>query len=164
MNKIRALRRASRCSDATISQIALDIRTARKAVEANKPRRGRKKRDYLADFNACFPDFPPAETYEKFFFRIAILSGLLGSDEKAYEYVAARHPTKKSSTGAGIEPKHLADARKNDLVAERKKSMGDLYGKVVFGVRKSFNGTAPWTDHYRFVSGWIVSAIVPPSR
>src|SRR3546814_4742443 len=94
--KIRALRRASRCSDATISQIALDIRRAREALEATKPKRGRKERDYLGDFNPCFPDFAPAETYEQLFFRIAILSGLLGSDAKAYEYVAAQHPSGKS--------------------------------------------------------------------
>lgn len=119
LNKIRALRRANRCSDATISQISLDIRRAREALEATKPKRGRKERDYLGDFNACFPDFEPAETYEQLFFRIAIVSGLLGSDAKAYEYVAARHPTGKSASGAPILPNHLADARKNNLKAER---------------------------------------------
>lgn len=117
--KIRALRRASRCSDATISQIALDIRKAREALEATKPKRGRKERDYLSDFNACFPDFAPAETYERLFFRMAIVSGLLGSDAKAYEYIAARHPTGKAASGAPILPEHLADARKNRLKAER---------------------------------------------
>src|SRR3546814_16629012 len=53
------------------------------------------------------------------FFRIAILSGLLGSDAKAYEYVAAQHPSGKSASGAPILPNHLADARKNNLKAER---------------------------------------------
>ena len=120
--RIRTLRRASRCSDATITQIALDIRRAREALETTKPKRGRKERDYLGDFNACFPDFAPAETYEKLFFRIAIVSGLLGSDAKAYEYVAARHPTGKSASGAPILPNHLADARKNNLRAERTKA------------------------------------------
>lgn len=117
--KIRALRRAGRCSDATISQIALDIRRAREALKATKPKRGRKERDYLGDFNACFHDFEPAETYEQLFFRIAIVSGLLGSDAKAYEHVAARHPTGKCASGAPILPTHLADARKNSLQAER---------------------------------------------
>src|SRR3546814_12168896 len=50
---------------------------------------------------------------------IAILSGLLGSDAKAYEYVAAQHPSGKSASGAPILPNHLADARKNNLKAER---------------------------------------------
>src|SRR3546814_16090378 len=116
--KIRALRRASRCSDATISQIALDIRRAREALEATKPKRGRKERDYLGDFNPCFPDFAPAETYEQLFFRIAILRGLLGSDANAYEYVAAQHPIGKSANGAAILPNHLADARMNNRKAE----------------------------------------------
>ena len=123
--KIRARRRASRCSDATISQIALDIRKAREALEATKPKRGRKERDYLGDFNACFHDFEPAETYEQLFFRIAIVSGLLGSDARAYEYVAARHPTGKSASGAPILPNHLADARKNNLRAERTKAAAE---------------------------------------
>lgn len=119
LSRIRALRRASRPSDETVSQIALDLKKAREVIEANKPRRGRRERDYLGDFNACFPDLPPAKTYERLFFRIAIVSGLLGSDAKAYEYVAARHPTGKSAIGAPILPEHLADARKNNLKAER---------------------------------------------
>lgn len=117
--KIRALRRASRRSVATISQIALAIRRARGAVSAAKPKRGRKVRKYLEDFGACFPGFPPAKTYEQLFFRISIVSGLLGSDAKAYEYVAARHPTGRCDNGAPILPEHLADARKNNLKAER---------------------------------------------
>ena len=119
LSRIRALRRASRPSDETVSQIALDIKKAREVIEANKPRRGRKERNYLEDFGACFPDFPPAKTYEQLFFRIAIISGLLGSDAKAYEYVAARHPTGRCDNGAPILPEHLADARKNNLKAER---------------------------------------------
>lgn len=119
LSRIRALRRPGRSSTATINQIALDLKTAREVIKAHKPRRGRKERDYLGDFNACFPDFAPAETYEQLFFRIAIVSGLLGSDARAYEYVAARHPTGKSASGAPILPNHLADARKNNLKAER---------------------------------------------
>ena len=117
--RIRALRRASRPSDETVSQIALDLKKAREVIEANKPRRGRKKRNYLEDFGACFSGFPPAKTYEQLFFRIAIVSGLLGSDAKAYEYVAARHPTGRCINGAPILASHLADARKNDLKSER---------------------------------------------
>ena len=119
MNKIRRFRRASRASDDALREIALNLANARTAVASTKPRRGRKERDYLGDFTACFPDFAPAETYEQLFFRVAIVSGLLGSDAKAHEYVAARHPTGKSATGAPILPEHLADARKNNLRAER---------------------------------------------
>lgn len=119
LSRIRALRRSSRPSDERVSQIALDLKKAREVIEANKPRRGRKERDYLGDFNACFSEVPPVKTYEQLFFRIAIVSGLLCSDAKAYEYVAARHPTGKSASGAPILPEHLADARKNNLKAER---------------------------------------------
>lgn len=104
-------------------RVALELERARaRATVADaKPKRGRKERDYLGDFNACFPDFVPAETFEQLFFRIAIVSGLLGSDAKAYADVAARHPTGKSASGAPILPNHLADARKNNLRAERAK-------------------------------------------
>lgn len=148
--KIRALRRASRCSDATISQIALDIRKAREALEAPKPKRGRKERDYLGDFNACFPDFAPAQTYERLFFRIAIVSGLLGSDAKAYEFIAARHPTGKSATGAPILPTHLADARKNNLKAERA-----TFGGGTVTIKKTRRARQPrrLLAYYRLVAG-----------
>ena len=119
LSSIRALRRPSRHSGEAVIQIACDLQKAREALEARKPRRGRKKRNYLKDFGACFPDLPPAKTYEQLFFRIAIVSGLLGSDTKAYEYVAARHPTGRCDNGAPILPSHLADARKNDLKSER---------------------------------------------
>lgn len=129
--KIRTLRRAKRPSEDALRQIALNLQSSRASVADAKPKRGRKERDYLGDFNACFPDFAPAATYEKLFFRIAIVSGLLGSDAKAYEYVAARHPSGKSVSGAPILSDHLADARKNNLKAERRRSVAERAARWV---------------------------------
>lgn len=149
LSRIRALRRPGRRSTATINQIALDLKTAREVIKAHKPRRGRKERDYLGDFNACFPDFAPAETYEQLFFRIAIVSGLLGSDARAYEYVAARHPTGKSASGAPILPNHLADARKNNLKAER----ANLGNAVTIGKMRRARQARRFVAYSRLVAG-----------
>ncbi|WP_156377511.1 hypothetical protein [Sphingopyxis sp. Root1497] len=106
--------------------LAETVALARNEFTRRTPRLGRKPRDYLSEFSACFPGLPAATSYEQLFFRISILSGLLGSDEKAHACVAAQHPTGRCGNGAAILPRHLADARKNNLKAERARATVEM--------------------------------------